>query len=148
MISSKWFSATHLLARLILGGVFLWAGVTKIVNPGQFAALIGNYQFFPPEVIPAIAVLLPWVEIVCGAMLVVNKLTAGGALIASALLAAFIGLHAISLVRGIDVVCGCLSLSEEAGSDIWLSIFRNTLLMGAGIWILFSRRHRSIETAP
>lgn len=147
MKQRNWFAATHLLARFILGSVFLWAGVTKIVNPGQFAALIGNYQFFPPQVIPAIAVLLPWVEIVCGAMLVVNKLTAGGALIASALLAAFIGLHVTSLVRGIDVACGCLSLSEEAGSDIWLSIFRNALLMGAGIWILLGRGYQSVETA-
>lgn len=148
MNQHKWFTVTHLFARFILGGVFLWAGVTKIVNPGQFAALVSNYQFFPPEIIPAIAVLLPWIEVVCGAMLVVNRLTVGGALIASALLAAFIGLHAISLMRGIDVACGCLSLSNEAGSDIWLSIFRNVLLMGAGIWILLDRGYRNVETAP
>ena len=33
-----------LLARLILGGVFILASLDKISNPGDFAAAIGNYH--------------------------------------------------------------------------------------------------------
>lgn len=135
-------SIANLLCRLILGGVFIWAGVTKIVNPGQFTALIDNYQIFPPAAVPALAVVLPWIELTCGLTLAVNRLTAGGALVATVLLAGFILLHITNLYRGIDTACGCFSLAGESSGLVWWSISRNLLLMGAGAWLLRKRQLR------
>ncbi len=140
-------SHVGVVLRLVLGGTFLWSGMTKIVNPGQFATLVLNYQVFPSASIVLIAVVLPWLEVVCGALMVANRLTSGGALLLSAMLVAFIGLHIANLARGIDIACGCLSLSPDARSQTWVSIATNVLLLGISLSILASGRARCRKTA-
>ncbi len=135
-------SHVGLVLRLVLGGTFLWSGMTKIVNPGQFAALVLNYQVFPSTSIAPIAVVLPWLEVVCGFLMVVNRLTSGGALLLSAMIFAFIGLHIANLARGIDIACGCFSLSPDASSRTWMSIAVNLLLLGISLSILATGRAR------
>ena len=40
-----------------------------------------------------------------------------------------LGLLAITMHRGIDVSCGCLSLNPEVGRVGWLSLLRNAVLI-------------------
>ena len=49
-----------ILFRLVLGGVFIYAGVPKIMEPSAFAEAISNYRFFPGTVVNPIALWLPW----------------------------------------------------------------------------------------
>ena len=37
----------HLVARLVLGGVFLYAGFVKIADPTAFAGAIAAYRLLP-----------------------------------------------------------------------------------------------------
>lgn len=118
------------LFRLIVGGVFIWAGSLKIADPLGFAQSIQNYQAFPRPLVFVIAVVLPWVEVLAGALLILGPWRRSSALLLSLLLVGFIGLVASALVRGIDTSCGCFgSLSRRA--DLGLIVTDIVLLFFA-----------------
>lgn len=126
-----------LFFRFVVGGVFIWAGVLKVVDPLGFAESIMNYQVFPRGLAFVIALLLPWAEVITGGLLIVGLLRRASALLISLLLIGFIGLVALALARGIDTTCGCFgSLSRRA--DISL-ILTDLGLLYLSLCVFFAR---------
>lgn len=116
--------------RLIVGGVFIWAGLLKFFDPLDFAQNIKNYQIFPQEISFLLALILPWTEVICGVFLVLGIFHRASSLLASLLLAAFVILVSVTMARGIDTDCGCFgSFSHKAD-------FR--LILTDGILFFFS----------
>jgi uncharacterized membrane protein YphA (DoxX/SURF4 family) len=127
MIRNRWLL---FFFRLAVGGVFIWAGVLKVGDPLGFAQTIKNYQAFPHDLVFVIALVLPWVEVLCGAGLIAGVLKRSSAFIAAVLLAGFIALVGSALLRGIDTSCGCFgSLSRKA--DVGLMLLDAVLLVMA-----------------
>ena len=126
-----------IIIRLILGTVFIWAGIPKIANPQAFAEIIGNYQILPPNLVNPIAIVLPWVEVLCGVSLLANRLIRGSALIFVGLMLIFLLATAFNMARGLDVNCGCFSVAanEASGSQV-VNLLRNVLLLILGIFVL------------
>lgn len=119
MIRNKWLLVVF---RFIVGGVFIWAGVLKVVDPLGFAQSIMNYQVFPRTLAFIIALVLPWVEVISGGLLIVGLFKRSSALLVSLMLIGFIGLVALALARGIDTSCGCFgSLSRRADVGLILT---------------------------
>ena len=58
----KWIT---LLARLLIGSLFIYASIYKIFDPSAFAASIRNYGLIPPIYSNLIALTLPWLELGC-----------------------------------------------------------------------------------
>jgi putative oxidoreductase len=103
----------HGACRLIMGGVFLTAGLAKIGDPIRFFSTLLHFQLFPPTIIPFLAVYIPWLELLLGLSLVFGILhrTSGMLL---ALLNVLFALAILSLVlRGIEVDCGCFGLLAD-----------------------------------
>ena len=122
--------------RLIVGGVFIWAGVVKIADPLGFAQTIKNYRAFPHQLIFVVAIVLPWVEVLSGVGLIAGILKKSSALLISFLLAGFIALVGSAVLRGIDTACGCFgAFSRKA--DLSLMITDAVLLLMAA-FILFA----------
>ena len=118
MTRNRWLL---LILRIIVGGVFVWAGALKIADPLGFAQSIKNYQVIPHTLAFLIAVGLPWVEVLSGACLISGVFKRSSALIISLLLIGFIGLVSLALARGIDTSCGCFgSLSRRADFSLIL----------------------------
>jgi uncharacterized membrane protein YphA (DoxX/SURF4 family) len=92
---------------LMAGGMFIWAGALKIAEPLEFAQSIRNYRVVGQELAFAVAVVLPWVEVLSGACLIAGLFRRASALLLSLLLAGFIGLVASVVWRGLEVDCGC-----------------------------------------
>ena len=122
--------------RILLGAVFLWASWNKLWNPDEFALIIQNYQILPFPLIYPAALILPWVEIVCGSMLVMGFYVKGSVFIIDLLLATFIAAYLSTLLRGIDVACGCFSASLQAGTSAYVVILRDLSLLGVGVTVL------------
>src|SRR4030042_7190890 len=97
VIRNRWLL---LLLRVIVGGVFIWAGALKIVDPLDFAQSIKNYQVVPHSLAFLAAVVLPWVEVLSGAFLIIGLYRRSSALIISLRLAGVIALVALALARG------------------------------------------------
>ncbi|MGQ9672410.1 MAG: MauE/DoxX family redox-associated membrane protein [Candidatus Aminicenantales bacterium] len=136
--------------RVVVGGVFIWAGVLKIADPLEFAQSIKNYQVFSHNLAFFIALILPWVELISGGLLLLGLLKRSSALLISLLLVGFIGLVGLALLRGIDTSCGCFgSFSRKADlslilTDSVLLFFSLSIFKGR---VLGMRTSRSQQTA-
>ncbi len=125
-----------LLLRLVVGGVFIWAAITKIADPLSFAQDVRNYRLVGLSLSFVTAIILPWVELIAGIFLIIGIFPRSGALLISGLLVFFIILVAVTMLRGIDVECGCFgTFSRKA--DLGL-ILEDLLWLVMSLALLFS----------
>ena len=103
-------------ARLILGGVFLYAGFEKILHPAAFAEIIFNYRILPDVLTPFAAVVLPWLEVFVGLALFLGMWLPGAVFLCNLLLVIFLGALAFNLTRGLAIHCGCFGTNFREGS--------------------------------
>jgi uncharacterized membrane protein YphA (DoxX/SURF4 family) len=122
-------------ARIILGGLFLWASVTKVPDMAAFAESVANYRIVPPALVPAVASAVVGVEILAGVALILNVWTRAAALLLAALLAVFTVGLASALARGIDLACGCFGGSAQA---TWWTVLRDLALLGFALGVAAS----------
>src|SRR5216110_3333490 len=79
------------IVDFIVGGIFIYAGAIKALDPVQFANDIDNYKTLPWFVSVRLAFYLPWLEIFCGLAVIFRFLYRGGLSVLTALIAVFIG---------------------------------------------------------
>ena len=124
-----------LALRLVLGGVFLYAGTTKVVNPQAFADSIATFKMLPLQLINIVALGLPPFEILLGLMLI-SGWKARAASLALAGLAIVFGIAlGQALFRGLSVDCGCFGSGEPSTLKTWISFGRAFLLLGGSFWL-------------
>ena len=129
------------IVDLIVGGIFVYAGVVKVLNPVQFANDIENYKTLPWFVSVRLAVYLPWLEIFCGLALIFRFLYRGGLLILTALILVFIGATIAAKMRGLDIACGCFGHASK-NWNFSTHLVLDLLILLAAV-VLFSRVGRT-----
>ena len=127
-----------LLLRLYIGGVFIYAGIPKITYTAEFAEIIAGYSLLPYWLVNIVAVSMPWLELLCGFMLVLGVRSKAAALILIGLLAVFTTALVVNLLRGLPLGCGCFSTVGEPMT--WWTVLRDIswLLMTVHVY-LFDR---------
>ncbi len=129
----------QVLCRFILGGLFIYASISKIVHPYAFAKIIYNYKLLPDILIYISAISLPWVEMISGLFLVAGIFKRTAAIILFSLLIIFIIAISINLIRGLDFDCGCFTtVTTENGSDPVGLLIRDILMLIPGGVIIFA----------
>jgi len=103
-----------LVSRLALGFIFVYASTDKIAHPGEFAEMINNYRILPLFTVNIVAIILPWIELLCGLLLISGIFTRSSALLISGLLVVFTAAMLASVLRGLDISCGCFSVTAES----------------------------------
>lgn len=98
---------TALAARLVVGGVWIYAGALKLPNVESSVTAVRAYQLLPTDLAETVGRVLPMLEIVVGGCLVLGLLirVAGG--VSALLQIAFIIGIASVWARGIEINCGC-----------------------------------------
>lgn len=129
------YVAMPIAIRLVLGGVFLWAGLSKVSKPLVFAQTIKVYGILPDTAILPFAVVLPWVEIVVGVLLIIGVWMQSSALVCIGLLFSFEVALGVNLYKGADFSCGCFGFGESGGSLVFTMIQDFFLLIGAAILV-------------
>ncbi len=129
------------IVDLIVGGIFVYAGVVKVLDPVQFANDIDNYKTLPWFVSVRLAVYLPWLEIFCGLALIFRFLYRGGLSILTVLIAVFIGVTIAAKMRGLDITCGCFGHASKNWNFSTHLVLDLLILLGAVV--LFSRVRRT-----
>ena len=125
--------------RLLIGGIFFYAGLEKILNPFDFSISIYNYRLFPDLLIGWMTATIPWIEAVAGLFLLFGFNTKGAAALTSFLLLIFIGLIIISAIRGLDIDCGCFGgVERKVGL---LAILEDTSLFVISTSVLFFEKN-------
>src|SRR4051812_26473337 len=60
-------------ARLILGAVFVYLGLTKALDPVGFLKLLRQFDLLPGHLmLNLVAAVLPWCEVLCGLLLLLG----------------------------------------------------------------------------
>src|SRR5881394_4055415 len=101
------------IAEFIVGGIFIYAGVIKALDPIRFASDIDNYKILPWTISVRLAFYLPWLEILCGLTLIARRLYLGGLSILTALTSIFIIATIAAKIRGLDITCGCFGHASK-----------------------------------
>jgi hypothetical protein len=123
-----------LVARLLLGAVFIVAAVPKIADPPSFAHMIANYRILPLPLVNPLALFLPWVEILSGIALVLGIFRKTAATFVGALLLVFIAAIGVNLARDRAVQCGCFDVhAAEKSHDELIREMRWVLIRDAGL---------------
>jgi putative oxidoreductase len=125
----KWMIACGLVGRLVVAGVFLFAGINKLLAPDAFAQDIANYQVFPHWTWNLAAASVPITEVLGALAVLFDVKRRAGALVLGALNVAFIGLISSVIWRGIDLSCGCFGAAAEADAVGWPMLLRDLALM-------------------
>lgn len=103
-----------LLARLVVGGVWLYAGLLKVGDQASSVSAVRAYQLLPYDVAETVGNVLPMLEVVLGACLLLGLLTRlSGGLSALLQVAFIIGIVSV-WSRGIAISCGCFG---DGGPD-------------------------------
>ncbi|WP_051694506.1 MauE/DoxX family redox-associated membrane protein [Desulfohalovibrio reitneri] len=131
------------LPRMALGLLFIWASLDKIADPFAFARVIYNYQLVPDVLVNPIALGLPWIEMLCGVFLVLGLLRLGASLVVLLLMAVFMAALGYNLARGLDVACGCFSLSPQDEANILTSLLRDAAILALALGVYLSELARA-----
>lgn len=131
----------HAACRIVLGAILLFSAWTKLSDPLLFAyALRGFHLGWSDDAIVRAAFVIPWIEAVAGASLLVGLWPKSGAIIAIALFAIFVGAIASLRMRGLEVDCPCFGQFKLfcAGPLGACHIVRNVLFSAVGVAVLWT----------
>lgn len=142
-----WAAWVGLVARLVLGVVWLWAGGAKILHLEESVQAVRGYQLLPYEAALVVGYALPMVEILFGVLLLLGLLTRWAGLVSALLMMAFIIGIASAWARGLSIDCGCFGgggaiAAEEAAKKYPWEIARDTVLFLLGAWLVWRPRTR------
>ena len=137
-----------LLLRLIVGGVFICAGVLKAVDPAQFAKDVDNYRLLPSAAAAAVALYLPWLEILAGIALATGVWHRGASLLIGGMLVAFLIALSSAWARGLDIHCGCFGHGPNRFNYPLTLLLDAALLVALCVSAWWSARMDTISHTP
>jgi hypothetical protein len=128
-------------ARLILAGLFLWAGLRKAMEPEVFLQDIESYELLPYRWAWLSSIWLPFLEITAAAALLTTRRWAqAGAVVIGGMLLVFLAAILSAWARGLSLSCGCFGSSNEPANYPWL-VIRDLLMLGLVGVILLTTKH-------
>ncbi len=124
--------AVGLVASIVLGALFLLAGASKVALGDAWVAQAG--ELGTPR---WIATVVPWVELVVGALLVSQVAPVAVAVAAIVLLVAFTALIVAQLARGRRPPCACFGTwsARPIGPR---HVLRNAAMVGLATLVLLA----------
>jgi len=133
--SFRWGGLIRVVVAFVMGGLFVYTGAVKMMQPDTFLGDIESYRMMPYSLAWMVAFYLPLLEILCGLGLFWSKTRQASALVLLGLMLAFIVAIAAAWLRGLDISCGCFGGDAKKANYVWL-IGRDLLIAGALFFIL------------
>lgn len=135
------------ICRFALGGLFIYAGFTKIYPPDHrflFEMTLSAYRLLPDWAVIAVAFTLPWLEIALGLVLLLGWKQRVVATFTVLLLAAFMTAMGITYARGIETNCGCFGFGEPLSA---YTLTRDSFLLLMAVFLAVTAWHRRFLAA-
>ena len=132
-----------LVARLLIGALFIYMGYIKAREPVEFLKLLRQYDLTAtPWLLNSIAAALPWFEIVCGALLISGVAVRGTALLLIFMLVPFTGIvieRAMDMQSALNIAFCAVKFDCGCGTGevfICRKIFENALILGGCVLLV------------
>ena len=135
-----------MVLRWVLALLLIWAAISKLANLQDFYGSLVAYRLpLPDFFLRGTAMFLPWLELLCGLMLLA-RIQLGAALAwAIVLFAIFALATGQAWARGLNISCGCFNpslLGLRPDGDlvkfleaVWFAFFRALLLTAGAIYL-------------
>ena len=137
------------VARLFLGVAFFYLGLVKASDPVAFLKQVRAYELVnQPLLLNSVAVILPWLEMLCGVLLVSGVALRGTALVTLALLVFFtaaVANRGLALAREQDTRLCVIKFDCGCGTGevfVCNKLVENSLLIGLAVLPLIRPRQR------
>ena len=132
------------LARVVVGLVWVVAGVLKLPDPNENVRAVRAYELLPESVVPVVGHALPVLEILVGVCLLLGLLTRVAAVVSVVLLAAFVfGISSV-WARGLSIDCGCFGggagPAANAQAKYPWELARDVGLLLLSLWLVWHPR--------
>jgi len=128
--------------RLALAGIFIYAGVIKLLDPKAFAHAIAQYDLVPEGLLPLVATGLPALEVLAGLGLILE--VRGSLTITAVLLLVFLLILGYAVSQNLDIDCGCFTADElDAQHNVTTAFWRDLMMIGATLFLYWRRRSRA-----
>jgi len=135
VLNNRWLIPAF---RLLLGGIFLAASISKILDRSGFVSTVAGYGLLPRPLAEAYGWAIPWVELCLGSSLLLGVMPRLSAAISLPVIASFVVASGYALVKAPGSTCGCFGNFIVLSHPVSLTIDAAMLLLSASI--LFSRR--------
>ena len=115
--------------EVVLGGLFFYAGLQKVLHFHEFAEAVLAYRLLPESLVGLAVAGLPWLEIAAGLGLAAGFKRRSCLLLLTGLVAVFLAVIFITMARGLSIDCGCgLFFQRQVG---WAAVLEDAVLL---IW--------------
>jgi uncharacterized membrane protein YphA (DoxX/SURF4 family) len=119
------------IGRLVLGGIFIYAGFSKLLMPNthfwpmfvlkfslamnisSFAQQVESYKMISPEASQMVAHVLPFVEIALGLLVLIGWRLRIWATAITAIMVGFLSVVTRAYLLHMDINCGCFGAPEK-----------------------------------
>lgn len=138
--------------RLGMAGVWLWAGLAKILEPDDAVRAVAAYRLLPHLLVKPVAWGLPFGEMALGVLLLLGIRTRVAAVVSLVLLALFVAAVTSAWTRGLRIDCGCFGGGGSSSTAGWhtylLEIGRDLVFAAMSVWLIVRpRSHLTLEGA-
>jgi hypothetical protein len=128
-----------------VGGIFIYAGAIKALDPVRFAHDIDNYKILPWTIAAGLAFYLPWLEIFCGLAVIARRFYRGGLALLILSVLVFLIATIAAKGRGLDITCGCFGHASEHWSfGLHVAVDLGILAALICLWFM-SNRNDTLE---
>jgi uncharacterized membrane protein YphA (DoxX/SURF4 family) len=131
------------LGRVFMGGLFLYMGLSKALDPVEFLKLVRQYDLVStPWMLNSIAATLPWFEAFCGLLLIAGVAVRGTAVMLLAMLVPFtivVFQRALALQAELQISFCQVQFDCGCGAGIVYicpKLLENLGLMMLAVWLL------------